>query len=69
MSDQLVELTYAKYMCHYSKRNWFSNEPNFEQLCDNDKTFWKEFVKGIRSGFKPESVTAVIKEKEDKIIS
>lgn len=56
MSEQLVELAYSKFVNHYSKRNWFSNEPNWVQLSERDRKFWNEFVVGIKFNFKGEPI-------------
>ena len=47
MSEHLIELVYSRYSSHYSKRNWFCNEPNYAQLSEEDKEFWKTLVQLI----------------------
>lgn len=52
MSQQLVELTYSKWCGFYSKKNWFSNQPLWSELKEEDQKFWVDFVAGIRTGFR-----------------
>lgn len=52
INDNLVELAYSKYSGYYSKKNYISNEPIWNQLSDNTKDFWRNFVFGIQHSFK-----------------
>lgn len=49
--NNLTEFAYSKFCAHYSKKNWVSNWPLWSDLSDRDKSFWREFVLGIRSEF------------------
>jgi hypothetical protein len=51
-TEHIVELAYSKYCSHYSKRNWMMNEPNYEQLSEKDKQFWRDFVNLIKHDFR-----------------
>ena len=62
VSEQLVKLAYAEFAGHYSKRHWFSNEALWNQLSEADREFWKEFVQGIRTGFKSDPVKQTFSE-------
>ena len=66
MSEQLVELAYSKFASHYSSRNWISNEPLWSQLSEKDKTFWINFINGVRYNFKMEQSSKI--EKVDKAL-
>ncbi len=50
--DALVELVYSRWAGHYSKKNWFSNNPLWNELSDDDKQWWKDFVVQIRTPIK-----------------
>ena len=52
----LTEFSYSKFCSHYSKRNWLSNEPLWNELCERDRQFWRDFVVGIRSEFNPSKI-------------
>ena len=56
MSQQLIELSYAKYADFHSKQNWIYSQPHWSTLNEGDQKWWKEFVLGIRNGYKPELV-------------
>lgn len=49
--NNLTEIAYSRFCSHYSRRNWFCNEPNYSQLRTDDKKFWIEFVSGIKNNF------------------
>jgi hypothetical protein len=54
--ENLSQLAYAKFACHYSSHNWVSNEPNWKQMSEKDKTFWLDFIKGVKTNFKSDDV-------------
>lgn len=51
-SDNLVQLSYSKFSCYYSKKNYLCNEPNWDQLSEKDRLFWNSFITGIKTNFK-----------------
>lgn len=51
--EHLAQFSYSKFASHYSKRNWFCNERLWDQLDDDTKQFWIDFVKHIKTNFKP----------------
>lgn len=51
MSQEIVELSYAKYAQYYSKKNWWCNAPLWNSLTDTDKEFWTSFIKDIQANY------------------
>lgn len=57
----LGEKYYEKYQFHYSKKNWYFNEPEWSVLTDDDKKFWNDMVAQIYdNGAKSRSVPMLI---------
>ena len=56
MTEQLVQLCYAKWTGYYSAKNWVKHWPLWEELGEEDKKWWTDFVTGVRTGFKSEDV-------------
>lgn len=51
MSQEIVELAYSRFAQHYSKKNWWSNQPLWNTLIEEDKEFWSEFIKSVQANF------------------
>lgn len=69
--ENLTKFAYSEFCSHYSKRNWLSNEPLWNELDEKDKLFWKNFILGIKSDFnnKPEEVKKITtKEQVEKVV-
>jgi hypothetical protein len=53
--ENLTHFAYTQFAEQYSKKNWFSNAPLWTDLSAEDQDFWKTFVTGIRTNFKPDT--------------
>ena len=44
VKDAIVREVYLHFQVHRSKSNWFSSEPNWESIGEDEQGWWKEFI-------------------------
>ncbi len=62
LRDAVVEDMYVMWQMHYSKKNWLSYWPTFDQIDDGDRAFWDKFLETTMRRVKLASI--VLSEKQ-----